>query len=129
VAGFCWPWSNPDATGELVPDVTVGDWAMAWNQAGAGKLASGIPKSAFWASDPNGIDQVGCVYTAQGFEFDYVGAIFGPDLVYRPMGGGWVGQPKESFDRVVSRGVMPAAFASSKAHTESFKHVASAAVT
>jgi uncharacterized protein len=84
---------------------------MPWNaQAGAGKLAPGIPKSDFWANDPNGIDQVGCVYTAQGFEFDYVGVIFGPDLVYRPMDGGWVGQPKESFDRVVSRGVTTAAF-------------------
>jgi hypothetical protein len=111
VAGFCWPWSNPDANGELVPDVTVGDWEMPWNaQAGAGKLAPGIPKSDFWASDPNGINQVGCVYTAQGFEFDYVGVIFGPDLVYRPMDGGWVGQPKESFDRVVSRGVTAAQF-------------------
>jgi hypothetical protein len=106
VAGFCWPWSNPDENGELVPDVKVGDWEMPWNaQAGSGKLALGIPKSDFWASDPNGIEQVGCVYTAQGFEFDYVGVIFGPDLVYRPMDGGWVGQPRESFDRVVSRGV------------------------
>jgi uncharacterized protein len=111
VAGFCWPWSNPDENGELVPDVKVGDWEMPWNaQAGAGKLAPGIPKSDFWASDPNGINQVGCVYTAQGFEFDYVGVIFGPDLVYRPMDGGWVGQPKESFDRVVSRGVTTAEF-------------------
>ena len=52
-----------------------------------------------------GIDQVGCVYTAQGFEFDYVGVIFGPDLVYRPMDGGWVGQRDQSHDRVVRRGV------------------------
>ena len=28
----------------------------------AGKLARGIPKSNFWASDPNGINQVGYVY-------------------------------------------------------------------
>ena len=28
-----------------------------------------------WAYDPRGIDQVGCVYTAQGFEFDYCGVI------------------------------------------------------
>jgi hypothetical protein len=111
VAGFCWPWSNPDEDGNLVADVKVGDWSMPWNaQAGAGKLAPGIPKSDFWASDPNGINQVGCVYTAQGFEFDYVGVIFGLDLVYRPMDGGWVGQPKESFDRVVSRGVTTAEF-------------------
>ena len=82
-----------DAGGSLVPDVRVGDWAMPWNaKAEARRLGPGIPKSDFWASDPRGIDQVGCVYTAQGFEFDYVGVIFGPDLVYRPLEGGWLGQ-------------------------------------
>jgi uncharacterized protein len=71
----------------------------------ARKLGTGIPKSDFWASAKEGIDQVGCVYTAQGFEFDYVGLIFGPDLVYRPMDGGWVGQRDQSHDRVVRSGV------------------------
>jgi DUF2075 family protein len=28
-----------------------------------------------------GFDQVGCVYTAQGFEYDWNGVIIGPDLV------------------------------------------------
>ena len=28
------------------------------------------------------MEQVGTVYTAQGFEFDYIGVIFGNDLVY-----------------------------------------------
>ena len=79
---------------------------MPWNaKADARRLAPGIPKSDFWASAKEGIDQVGCVYTAQGFEFDYVGVIFGPDLVYRPMDGGWVGQRDQSHDRVVRRGV------------------------
>ena len=36
-----------------------------------------IAPSNFWAADPSGIDQFGCVYTAQGFEFDYVSVIFG----------------------------------------------------
>ena len=49
-----------------------------------------------------GIDQVGCVYTAQGFEFDNVGVIVGEDLVYRP-GRGWLGQPEYSKDGVVRR--------------------------
>ena len=84
---------------------------MPWNaQDGVGRLGPGIPKSDFWASAKEGIDQVGCVYTAQGFEFDYVGVIFGPDLVYRPMDGGWVGQRDESHDRVVRRGVTDAEF-------------------
>jgi len=65
-----------------------------------GKLAPGIPKSNFWASDPNGINQVGCVYTAQGFEFDYVGVIFSRDLVYK---GEWCGDRKASQDPVVKK--------------------------
>jgi DUF2075 family protein len=36
--------------------------------------------------------------------------IVGPDLVYRPMGGGWVGQRDQSHDRVVRRGVTEAEF-------------------
>ncbi|MDO8486022.1 MAG: DUF2075 domain-containing protein [Candidatus Limnocylindrales bacterium] len=31
VDGFCWPWSDPDDDGQLVPDVRVGDWSMPWN--------------------------------------------------------------------------------------------------
>jgi hypothetical protein len=111
VAGFCWPWSDPDDGGQLVPDVRVGEWSMPWNaRDGVGRLGPGIPKSDFWASAKEGIDQVGCVYTAQGFEFDYVGVIVGPDLVYRPMDGGWVGQRDQSHDRVVRRGVTEAEF-------------------
>ena len=94
------------ASQAAVPDVRVGDWSMPWNaKSDARKLGPGIPKSDFWASAKEGIDQVGCVYTAQGFEFDYVGVIFGPDLVYRPMDGGWVGQRDQSHDRVVRSGV------------------------
>jgi DUF2075 family protein len=111
VAGFCWPWSDPDDAGMLVRDVKVLDWSMPWNaKADARRLAAGIPKSDFWANDARGIEQVGCVYTAQGFEFDYVGVIVGPDLVYRTMEGGWLGQPDQSFDRVVRRGVTREAF-------------------
>jgi DUF2075 family protein len=79
---------------------------MPWNaKDGVGRLGPGIPKSDFWATEAGGIDQVGCVYTAKGFEFDYVGVIFGLDLVYRTMEGGWLGQPDQSQDRVVRRGV------------------------
>ena len=77
---------------------------MPWNaRPDVGRLAPGVPKSNFWATDPGGLEQVGCVYTAQGFEFDYVGVIFGEDLVYRP-GQGWIGQSSFSKDGVVRRG-------------------------
>ena len=99
MAGYCWKWSNPTSTG-LIPDVVVGDWIMPWNakEKDNVELPDHVPPSQFWASDPNGIDQVGCVWTAQGFEFDYSGIIFGPDLRYDPVGGGWIGDREASHD-------------------------------
>ena len=104
-AGFCWPWSSPKKDGTLVEDVVIDGFKRPWNaKSGAGRLAKGIPKEALWANDPNGIHQVGwCVYTAQGFEFDYVGVIVGEDLVYRFDKGGWVGDKQKSHDSVVKR--------------------------
>jgi uncharacterized protein len=102
-AGFCWRWSDPRADGSLERDVSIGDWSMPWNaKPDAGKLGKGIPKSNFWASDPAGLNQVGCVYTAQGFEYDYAGVIFGRDLVWRARKG-WIGQPEYSRDTIVKR--------------------------
>jgi DUF2075 family protein len=82
VAGFCWPWSNPDSNGELIKDVVIGNFAMPWEAKEGTKLAKGIPKWFEWAYHPGGFSQVGCIYTAQGFEFDYIGVIVGDDLQY-----------------------------------------------
>jgi uncharacterized protein len=103
-AGFCWPWSKPGPSGNLVNDVLVGDWSMPWNaRSDSTRLGEGIPKSHYWATDPRGINQVGCVYTAQNFEFDYVGVIFGSDLRYDTVSGTWVGDKSKSFDSAVKR--------------------------
>ena len=103
-AGFCWDWSLPDDDGTLKDDVVIGDYKRPWDaKPEARKLAPGIPKASLWAYDPNGINQIGCIYTAQGFEFDYVGVIFGKDLVYNFDNQEWVGYPEESSDNVVKR--------------------------
>ena len=100
MAGFCWPWSKPTADGRLIDDVTIGAFKRTWNaQPDARKLAPGIPKAQFWATDLGGAPQVGCIYTAQGFEFGYAGEIWGEDLVIRD--GTWVGQKSASRDHVV----------------------------
>ena len=102
-AGFCWPWSEPKHDGTLVDDVVIGDFQRPWNaKSDAGHLAKNIPPESLWAYDPRGVHQIGCIYTAQGFEFDYVGVIFGKDLVYRH-GKGWIGHKTESYDTVVKR--------------------------
>ncbi len=94
-AGFCWPWSPPRPDGSLVPDVVIGDWARPWNLRSE-RSVGGAPPSALWATDPAGFGQVGCVYTAQGFEYDWNGVILGPDLVWRD--GGWIARRDASRD-------------------------------
>lgn len=103
-AGFCWPWSLPNDNGTLKNDVVIGSYIRPWDaKPEAKKLAPGIPKASLWAYDPNGLNQIGCVYTAQGFEFDYVGLIFGKDLVYNFNNQVWEGHPEKSADGVVKR--------------------------
>jgi len=88
----------------LVADVGVGSPQMPCNaKPDAGRLGPSIPPSNFWASDPNGLDEVGCVYTAQGFEFDYVGVIWGRDLRWDPATNDWICDPSHSHDSIVKR--------------------------
>lgn len=104
VAGFCWPWSEPTDEGYLVEDVVIEQpgisYRRPWNAKSTKKrLAAGIPKSSLWATQPGGFDQVGCVFTAQGFEFDYVGVIVGRDLTYRFTQQAWIADSQMTHDR------------------------------
>ena len=94
VAGFCWPWSKPNMDGTLVNDVKIGDFEMPWEK-----------KDQFWkwATDDSGMEQVGTVYTSQGFEFDYIGIIFGKDLVWNKDKNTWEAKSENSHDIMVTR--------------------------
>ncbi|MFK3981424.1 DNA/RNA helicase domain-containing protein [Micromonospora sp. NPDC050397] len=94
-AGYCWPWSDPRPDDTLVADVQLGAWSRPWNVKSERSVGD-APGSAFWATDPNGFGQVGCIYTAQGFEYGWSGVIIGPDLVARD--GQLVTQRDESKD-------------------------------
>ncbi|GHF04803.1 ATP-binding protein [Streptomyces spiralis] len=100
-AGYCWPWSPEPKPGQPLPaDVVIGDWARPWNLRGD-RAISGAPPSALWATDPAGFGQVGCVYTAQGFEYDWSGVIIGPDLVWRR--DRWITDRTRSKDQVFKK--------------------------
>jgi DUF2075 family protein len=79
LAGFAWPWTsdkegNRDAE---VCDVSIPEYhfSMPWNSR----------KNQYdWARNNRKQDQIGCVHTSQGLEFDYVGIIIGNDLKYNP---------------------------------------------
>jgi hypothetical protein len=98
-AGFCWDWSDAQED-RLIDDVRIGEWHRPWNVKGERRVGD-APPSQLWATDPKGFSQVGCIYTAQGFEYDWNGVIFGPDLVWRA--GAWVARPEASADTVVAR--------------------------
>ena len=69
LAGYCYEWVSeiePTAMDIILED----NFRMQWN------LRNGQP---FAISDTS-FDQVGCIHTCQGLEFDYVGVIIGEDL-------------------------------------------------
>lgn len=85
IAGFCWPWSKElDENGEPIKDIKIGnDFAMPWEtHMNVPKVPQGYVKWYEWGYKPEGIKQIGCIYTAQGFEFDYIGVIIGNDIKY-----------------------------------------------
>lgn len=97
-AGFCWPWSFPREDGTLVNDVRIDGWHRPWNVHGD-KWVGDRPPHSLWATHPGGHDQIGCIYTAQGFEYDWAGVIFGRDLVWR--GNSWQADISKNHDRGV----------------------------
>ena len=72
VAGYCWKWISDGKDNSDVHDIVIGDFAKSWN----------LGSSQTWAIDPDSINEIGCIHTCQGLEFDYVGVIIGPDLRY-----------------------------------------------
>lgn len=104
VAGFCWPWSKvKDPDGGLVKDVRIGDFAMPWETHEDINPPPGYVRWYEWAYRPEGIKQVGCIYTVQGFEFDYIGVIIGPDLKYDVKKDCLVGDIQANRDPVLKR--------------------------
>ncbi|MFJ9352449.1 DNA/RNA helicase domain-containing protein [Streptomyces sp. NPDC101237] len=114
-AGFCWPWTRkrPRHATALPLDIEIPaphqvsatglaagqKWTAAWNAASAltdldGSLLA--PHSQLWASHSGGHQQIGCIYTAQGLEYQHSGVIIGPDLTWSD--GRWTAHPEESHD-------------------------------
>ncbi|MEK4509159.1 DUF2075 domain-containing protein [Paenibacillus sp. FSL K6-2524] len=74
LAGYCWYWKTEGKSNPEVHDIYLEDhqFSMSWN----------LNNTLTWAIDPESVEQVGCIHTSQGLEFDYVGIIIGEDLRY-----------------------------------------------
>lgn len=73
VAGYCWNWIKEGRNKTNVYDIQIGDFEMSWN----------LGSSTTWAIDSESVNEIGCIHTCQGLEFDYVGVIIGEDLRYQ----------------------------------------------
>lgn len=70
VAGYCWEWVTRN-TPSGGADITIGSWSARWNSFG---------KYREWNEAQGFFEEVGAIYTVQGFEYGYVGVLLGPDL-------------------------------------------------
>lgn len=74
VAGYCWNWISDGKNKSDIYDIEIPEYnfGMSWN----------LGNSKTWAIDEASVNEVGCIHTCQGLEFDYVGVIIGDDLRY-----------------------------------------------
>lgn len=70
VAGYCWEWASKKDS--EIDDIVLEDFAMQWN----------LSNDPTFAISETSINQIGCIHTTQGLEFNYVGVIIGDDLRY-----------------------------------------------
>lgn len=70
-AGYAWKWeskNNPKAY-----DIEIEDIQLRWNST-----------NSDWINSNNAIDEVGCIHTTQGYDLNYTGIIFGPEITFNP---------------------------------------------
>ena len=73
LAGYCWAWLKEGQNNSDVHDIKIGDFEMSWN----------LGNTSTFAIDENSVNEVGCIHTSQGLEFDYAGVIIGDDMRYK----------------------------------------------
>lgn len=72
LAGYCYDWNVKNKRGEW--DIILPNGFTAkWN----------LDNDDHWAVNPNSFEEVGCIHTCQGMEFDYIGVFIGKDLYYK----------------------------------------------
>lgn len=71
IAGYCYDWNVKKKRGDW--DIILPNGFKAkWN----------LEKDDHWAVNPKSFEEIGCIHTCQGMEFDYVGVFIGKDLYY-----------------------------------------------
>jgi len=70
LAGYCWKWEKEGRENTDIHDIEIDGLSMSWN----------LGNTDTWAVDEDSVNEIGCIHTSQGLEFDYVGVIIGDDI-------------------------------------------------
>ena len=103
LSGDVFPWISMNNKNLI--DINIDDFHAQWN------------KKSFFAVDKNSVDEVGCIHTSQGMEFEYVGLIIGDDLIYRnghiltdytkhPQGSGEFRRPHQKYPKLEDKEII-----------------------
>lgn len=71
VAGYAWPWKSK--TDKKAFDIEIEGLKFQWNTT-----------DKDWVNSPTAYKEVGCIHTTQGYDLNYTGVIFGPEITYNP---------------------------------------------
>lgn len=69
IAGFAWPWKTKKTKSGT--DIELNNKRYIWNTT-----------NKDWINSPNSVNEIGCIYTTQGYDLNYAGVIIGKDLGY-----------------------------------------------
>jgi DUF2075 family protein/DNA replication protein DnaC len=71
VAGYGWEWISKNDLTKF--DIVIDGIQFQWNH-----------DSIDYITKDQNADQIGCIHTVQGYDLNYVGLIFGPEIYYDP---------------------------------------------
>lgn len=72
VAGYAWPWISKNDQSKY--DIEIGEVSLQWNST-----------ASDWINKKDAENEVGCIHTTQGYDLNYTGMIFGPEISYDPI--------------------------------------------
>ncbi|WP_165165089.1 DNA/RNA helicase domain-containing protein [Corynebacterium qintianiae] len=82
IATYDWEYKKdaPKSEDGATWDVEIGDFRLPWNRQQKGARDD---SKRSWAEQAHTIDEVGSIFTIQGFDLNYAGVILGPSVIYR----------------------------------------------
>jgi hypothetical protein len=90
IAGFAWPWKTKKT--KTGTDIELNGNKYRWNTT-----------NEDWINSPTSKDEIGCIYTTQGYDLNYAGIIIGKDLGYDPVLKKLVVRREENYDMNAKR--------------------------